>query len=307
MKISTSLFFDRALNQMVTTQNSLAQSQAQLSTGKKVVQVSDAPDEATAIQRLKSVIARQDSFEQAVKTTQNRLNAEETALDATANIMVRMKELTIQALNDTYGPDDREIIAVEMQGLQEDLLSYANTRDANGAYLFSGSRVFTPPFTPNAWGDIVYQGDETVNMVDVGDQRQVRLNRTGTEVFGRVTRDMPDGSTEGRSFFQSIQDLVDAVRASDREAMNRGLGELDDLNQRVAVSQAKVGSAMNVVSNQTAVLEETRLQLKTVLSEIEDLDYTEAVTEMQKRMMALEASQASFAQISRLNLFDYIR
>ena len=307
MKVSTSLFFDRALNQMVTTQNSLAQSQAQLSTGKKVVQVSDAPDEATAIQRLKSVIARQDSFEQAVKTAQNRLNAEETALEATANIMVRMKELTIQALNDTYGPDDREIIAVEMQGLQEDLLSYANTRDANGAYLFSGSRVFTPPFAPNAQGDIVYQGDETVNMVDVGDQRQIRLNRTGTEVFGRVTRDLPDGSTEGRSFFQSVQDLVDAVRTSDREAMNRGLGELDDLNQRVAVSQAKVGSAMNVVSNQTAVLEETRLQLKTVLSEIEDLDYTEAVTEMQKRMMALEASQASFAQISRLNLFDYIR
>ena len=307
MKISTSLFFDRALNQMVTTQNSLAQSQAQLSTGKKVVQVSDAPDEATAIQRLKSVIARQDSFEQAVKTTQNRLNAEETALDATANIMVRMKELTIQALNDTYGPKDREIIAVEMQGLQEDLLSYANTRDVNGAYLFSGSRVFTPPFAANTQGDIVYQGDETVNLVDVGDQRQIRLNRTGTEVFGRVTRDLPDGSTEGRSFFQSVQDLVDAVRTSDREAMNRGLGELDDLNQRVAVSQAKVGSAMNVVSNQTAVLEETRLQLKTVLSEIEDLDYTEAVTEMQKRMMALEASQASFAQISRLNLFDYIR
>jgi len=307
MKVSTNLFFDRALNQMVASQSSLAQSQAQLSTGKKVVQVSDAPDEATAIQRLKSVIARQDSFEQAVKTAQNRLNAEETALEATANIMVRMKELTIQALNDTYGPKDREIIAVEMQGLQEDLLSYANTRDVNGAYLFSGSRVFTPPFAANAQGDIVYQGDETVNLVEVGDQRSLRLNRTGTEVFGRVTRDMPNGSTEGRSFFQSVQDLVDAVRTSDRGAMNRGLAEFDTLNQQVAISQAKVGSAMNVVSNQTAVLEETRLQLKTVLSEIEDLDYTEAVTEMQKRMMALEASQASFAQISRLNLFDYIR
>ncbi|MDP4677720.1 MAG: flagellar hook-associated protein FlgL [Burkholderiaceae bacterium] len=307
MKVSTNLFFDRALNQMVASQSSLAQSQAQLSTGKKVVQVSDAPDEATAIQRLKSVIARQDSFEQAVKTAQNRLNAEETALEATANIMVRMKELTVQALNDTYGPKDREIIAVEMQGLQEDLLSYANTRDVNGAYLFSGSRVFTPPFAANAQGDIVYQGDETVNLVEVGDQRSLRLNRTGTEVFGRVTRDLPNGSTEGRSFFQSVQDLVDAVRTSDRGAMNRGLAEFDTLNQQVAISQAKVGSAMNVVSNQTAVLEETRLQLKTVLSEIEDLDYTEAVTEMQKRMMALEASQASFAQISRLNLFEYIR
>ena len=307
MKVSTGYFFDRALSQMTATQNNLAQSQAQLSTGKKIVQVSDAPDQATAIQRLKSVIARQDSYENAIRTAQNRLNAEETALEATSTILTRFKELSIQALNDTYGPKDREIIALEMQGLQEDLLSYANTQDVNGAYLFSGSRVFTPPFAMNSQGEVTYQGDETVNMVDVGDQRQVRLNRTGTEVFSGISREMPDGSREGRSFCASVQDLIDGVRNSDRQAMDQGLAELDVLSQGVAVSIAKVGSAMNVVQNQTAVLDETRLQLKTVLSEIEDLDYTEAVTEMQKRMMALEASQASFAQISRLNLFEYIR
>jgi len=307
MKVSTSLFFDRALSQMTQTQNSLAQSQAQLSTGKKVVQVSDAPDKATAMQRLKSVITRQDSFESSIKTTQNRLNAEETALKGVTNLLARIKELTIQGLNDTYGPKDREIIAVEMQGLQEDLLSFANTRDANGAYLFSGARVFTPSFGADATGAIVYQGDETVNLVEVGDQRTVKLNRTGTEVFDGIARPQPDGSSQGRSFFQSIQDLVDAVRSSDRNNMNRGLEELDTLSQRVAVSQAKVGSALNVVDNQLAVIDETRLQLKTVLSEIEDLDYNEAITEMQKRMLSLQASQASFAQISRLNLFEYIR
>jgi flagellar hook-associated protein 3 FlgL len=307
MKISTSYFFDRALSQMTGSQNALAQSQTQLSTGKKVVQPSDAPDEASAIQRLKTVIARQDSFERAVQTTENRLKAEETALEASANILIRLKELTIQALNDTYGPKDREIMALEMQGLQEDLLSFANSRDPSGTYLFSGSRTLTPPFAPNAQGDIIYQGDETINLVDVGDQRQVKLNRTGTEVFQRVNRPQPDGTNEGRSFFQSVQDLVDGVRNSDRDAMNRGLGELEQLTQGVAVSQAKVGSAMNVVENQRAVLDETRLQLKTVLSEMEDLDYTEAVTEMQKRMLALQASQAGFAQISRLSLFEYIR
>jgi flagellar hook-associated protein 3 FlgL len=89
--------------------------------------------------------------------------------------------------------------------------------------------------------------------------------------------------------------------------MNRGLGELEGMTQGVVVSQARIGSAMNVVENQRAVLDETRLQLKTVLSQMEDLDYTEAVTEMQKKMLALQASQSSFAQISRLNLFEYIR
>ena len=49
MKISTGYFFDRALSQMTSTQNSLAQAQTQLSTGKKVVQPSDAPDELSLI------------------------------------------------------------------------------------------------------------------------------------------------------------------------------------------------------------------------------------------------------------------
>jgi flagellar hook-associated protein 3 FlgL len=307
MKISTTYLYDRAVAQMTTSQSNLAKSQAQLASGKNVLQPSDAPEEAVSIQRLKSVIARQESFEKAIQTTENRLKTEETALEGVSNLLTRLKELAIQASNDTNGPKDREIIAIEMQGLQEDLLSFANTRDANGAYLFSGSRVFTPAFAQQPDGEVIYQGDETINLVEVGDQRQLRGNRTGTQVFDRVVRTNPDGTQFGVSFFQSVQDLVSAVRTSDRLNINRGIAELTNLSDSVSLSIARVGSDMNVVSGQRAVLEETKLQLQTVLSNAEDLDYTEAVTKMQKQMLALEASQASFAQISRLSLFDYIR
>ena len=307
MKISTSYLYDRAVSQMTTSQTNLAKSQAQLSSGKNVLMPSDSPEEATAIQRLKSVIARQESFERAIDSAENRLKAEEIALDGVSNVLTRLKELSIQASNDTCGPDDRAAIALEMQGLQDDLLSFANTRDVNGAYLFSGSRVTTPAFGRDESGQIVYQGDETVNVVDVGDQRQLRANRTGTQVFERVVRTLPNGEQQGVSFFQSVQDLVQAVQSSDRTGMNRGIAELDRLSQGVALSLAQVGSDANVVDGQRLVLDETRLQLKTVLSKAEDLDYTEAVTKMQKQMLALEASQASFAQISRLSLFEYIR
>jgi flagellar hook-associated protein 3 FlgL len=307
MKVSTSYLYDRAVTQMTTSQTELAKSQAQLSSGKNVLMPSDSPEEATTIQRLKSVIARQESFERAIDSAENRLKAEEIALDGVSNVLTRLKELSIQASNDTYGPDDRAAIALEMQGLQDDLLSFANTRDVNGAYLFSGSRVSTPAFGKDAAGQIVYQGDETVNLVDVGDQRQLRSNRTGTQVFERVVRELPNGDKQGVSFFQSVQDLVKAVQSSDRDGMNQGIRELDRLSQGVALSLAQVGSDANVVDGQRLVLDETRLQLKTVLSKAEDLDYTEAVTKMQKQMLALEASQASFAQISRLSLFEYIR
>ena len=307
MKISTTYLYDRAVNQMTVGQSKLAQSQAQLSSGKNVLRPSDAPEEATSIQRLKSVIARQDSFESAIQSTENRLKSEETALVGLGDVLTRLRELAVQASNDTYGPKDREIIAIEMAGLQEDLLSFANTRDSNGAYLFSGSRVFTQPFAQQEGGQIVYQGDETVNLVEVGDQRQLRANRTGTEIFQRAVRTDPDGNQTGVSFFQSIADLVGSVRVSDHEGIERGLDELITLSDGISLAMARIGSDLNVVDGQRAVLEETRLQLKTVLSQQEDLDYTEAVTKMQKQMLALEASQASFAQISRLSLFEYIR
>ncbi|NBV89608.1 MAG: hypothetical protein EBR88_08880, partial [Betaproteobacteria bacterium] len=156
-------------------------------------------------------------------------------------------------------------------------------------------------------GEVRYQGDETVNLVQVGDQRQLRGNRTGTQVFDRVVRTQPDGTQVGVSFFQSVSDLVSAVRGSDRSGMARGISELESLSQGIALGLARVGSDQNVVESQRAVLDETKLQLKTVLSQAEDLDYTEAVTKMQKQMLALEASQSSFAKISSLSLFEYIR
>ena len=48
-------------------------------------------------------------------------------------------------------------------------------------------------------------------------------------------------------------------------------------------------------------------KVKSTLSEIEDLDYASAVTRMNKEMMALEAAMGSFAKISGMTLFDYIR
>jgi len=48
------------------------------------------------------------------------------------------------------------------------------------------------------------------------------------------------------------------------------------------------------------------LQLKKTKSDIEDLDYTEAITRMNKDQLALEAAQSSFAKISKLSLFNYI-
>jgi flagellar hook-associated protein 3 FlgL len=89
--------------------------------------------------------------------------------------------------------------------------------------------------------------------------------------------------------------------------MQRGLGEVDSLQEGISLAQASVGTDMKVVEQQVNVVQDTTLSLKTTLSNIEDLDYATAITQMNKQMLALEAAQSSFAKISQLSLFNYIK
>ncbi|MEZ7846978.1 MAG: flagellar hook-associated protein FlgL [Polaromonas sp.] len=306
MKISTNALFDRATQQMGNVQASLAKSQAQLASGKQIVTPSDAPNQAASIQRLQSVLNRQDSYGNTLSAVQTRLQGEETALQSVSNLLLRVKEISVQAASDTLGAVDRQALAVEMGGLRDQMLSLANAQDSMGNYLFAGSRVSQPAFAANASGALAYQGDQTRMRVSVGDQRSVQINRSGSDAFVRVVREDATGATSGVGFFQALDELTAAVQSSDRAGMQRGIGEMDDLQSGTSLALAQIGTDMNVVDAQTAVLDETRLSLKTTLSSIKDLDYAEAITQMNKQLLALEAAQSSFGKITKLSLFNYI-
>jgi flagellar hook-associated protein 3 FlgL len=304
MNVSTAYLFDRATDRMSTLQNKLATTQAQLATAKQVLSPSDAPDQAAAIQRLKGEIQRQESHVNTMEVALRRYSAEETALKSSSDILVRLKELALQAANDTYSPSDRKAISVEMEALRNQLLSLGNSRDDGGNYLFSGTRVSTPPFAEDANGRVMYMGDQTRTRIPAGVERDVAYTRSGTDVMARVIR-ADDGSSMG--FFDAIDALIEDTIDGDTSGISTGLDSLDQMISNLTYALAEVGADQNVVQSQLDVLGETALRLKSTLSNIEDLDYAEAVTRMNKEMMAMEAAMGSFAKISGLSLFDYIR
>ena len=307
MKISTNLMFDRAAKQMTSSQTNLAKSQAQLAQGKQIINPSDAPDQASTVQRLKSILSRQDSYQTALNTVQSRLQGEDSTLSSVSDLLIRAKEIAVQANNDTLSPDNRKALGVELQGLRDQMLSLANTRDSSGNFLFGGSKVTQAPFISVAGGSPQYAGDQTRMSVMVGENRSMPINRTGTDAFVPVNRTMPDGTTQGVGFFNVMDDLIKGVNTSDRPKMQGGLGELDTLLGGLSMARANIGSGLKGIDQQTGVIEDTILNLKTTLSSVEDLDYATAITKMNQQMLSLEAAQSSFAKISQLNLFNYIK
>jgi flagellar hook-associated protein 3 FlgL len=306
MKISTSLYFDRATTQLGNVQGELSKTQEQLSVGKQIVKPSDAPDKAALVTRLETELSRQTGYQDTLKSVNVRLTAEETALKNTSDVMFRIKELAVQAANDTLGAEDRKSIALELSNLKDQVLSLANSQDSNGNYLFSGSRTGVPAFSKDASGHVLYQGDQARMKVNVGDSRRMNLNMPGSDVYTRVVRDDGKGGKVGVDFFQALDDMVTAVQAGDQTNMQRGIAEVDTLQNGISEGLGQVGSDLTVVDMQTTVLDQVVLQLQTTRSDVEDLDYTTAITKMNKDQLALEAAQSSFAKISQLSLFKFL-
>jgi len=306
MQISTAFLFDRAATQMSNATSALSKSQAQIATGKQILNASDAPDQAAAIARLQATISRQESYNKALDTLQGRLDLESTTLSSGSDVLVRIKELTVQVNNGTQGTVSRAAIATEIKGLRDQLLSLANTRDTSGNYIFSGSKVGTPAFQTDAQGAVSYAGDQTRMNVAIGDQRAIPLNRPGSDAFVRVVRTDQQGNASGVGFFQSLDDLITSMDNNDKAGMQRGLTEVGALHNGIVLAQADAGTSMKVIEQQGTILGDTNITLKSALSKVQDLDMTTAITNMQKQMVSLEAAQASFAKISQLSLFKYL-
>lgn len=307
MNISTSLLFDRATESMGALQNKLATTQAQLAASKQILAPSDSPDQAAAIQRLRGEIDKQANHKANLQVALRHYAVEETALKSSSDILLHLKELAIQAANDTQGPGSRKAIGTEMKALRDQLLSFGNTRDDSGNYIFSGTRVKTQAFMTNSDGKVSYQGDQTQTVIPAGVERTVSFTRSGTDVFSRVVRTDAQNQTQSIGFFDALDEMISAVDNSQIAGMQQSIADVDQMQNNLTLSLAQSGSDQNIVQSQMDVLDETTLRLKSSLSDVEDLDYATAVTKMNKEMMALQAAMGSFSKISSLTLFDYIR
>ncbi len=183
MTISTALLFDRSVQLMTKQQSDLASIQERVATGKELVRPSDSPELAVNIARIKSTIGQLDGYKSSLNGVNDRLRIEESYLGGAKDVLIKMKQLTLQGSNGSMTGRDREVIAVEIDELTSELKNLANGADANGNFLFGGSRVATAPYKEDEAGVIRYQGDNYRSNIDYTSNRRSSIGRNGLDVF----------------------------------------------------------------------------------------------------------------------------
>lgn len=96
-----------------------------------------------------------------------------------------------------------------------------------------------------------------------------------------------------------------ADRQTREQALGRTLANLDSAQGKLLDTRAGLGARLNQVESAKANNDDFDLVVDTALSELEDLDYAKAISQLTQETFVLEAAQASFSKVSKLSLFNY--
>ena len=190
LRISTAALHDLAIATMLRQQASLARTQNQIATGKRVLTPADDPVAAAQLYELSRTQSQLDQFGSNSGAARGRLQLEEQALADADTLLQRTRELVLQANNPTLSDSDRGSIATELQARVTELQAIANRRDSNSEYLFAGYATRTQPFARDSAGRMAYGGDAGARTQQVDTTQFVSDSDPGADVF----MDVPAGN-----------------------------------------------------------------------------------------------------------------
>lgn len=300
--VSTSAFYDRS-NQSLSSLRARADAlQAAIASGSRLEKGSDDPVAAARLRTL----SREDSIAKidiAVATrASNDLTLTDTTLSSLANSIIRVKELATQAANGVLNSSQRAGIATELEQIRGELIGLANTQASDGRALFGGDIAGGAAYTV-VGGIPSYVGTASASDLPLGDGQSVTRGLTGPEVFNFTG---PAGQTDLFAVVKSLSDALRGGATDPAQAARDTLGTLETGLDTITTQQTVVGARLNWIDLNT----ERRTQLGQLRSKEEanvgGTDLALTVSQLQQTMTVLEASQASFAKLSALSLFDVL-
>ncbi len=190
MRVATAHAFDSSLNALTKRQSEMAESQLQLTTGKRVNRASDDPAAAAQAERALAKSSRADASQRAAESSRNMMSLTEGALGDASELLQQIREALVASGNASYSDAERKNQADKIESLRDQLFAVANRSDGASSYLFGGQGSSQPPFVDTTGGvqfrgvagEISAAGDDRLPLS--ADGRSVWLAaRTGNGVF----------------------------------------------------------------------------------------------------------------------------
>lgn len=182
------------------------------------------------------------------------------------------------------------------------------------------SDTYTISFAPSAGGlDYTVTGAVS-GVVTTGAYRSgdaITFNGASVTITGTpaATDTFTVAPSTSQSVFTTLGNLIVALESNTSQPaaaakytneIGFALRDLDQANDNILRVRSMIGSRMNELESLDSMNQDLQLQYQQTLSNLQDLDYAKAISDLTRKQTDLQAAQQSFAKISQLSLFDYI-
>ena len=222
MTISTKMFNQQTIANLGRLSDQLGGLSDQVASGKKPIRPSTDPIATSKLFAAKDIESGLQRYRGNMGRIESRLADTDLALGQLQNIMIRMKELTIQASNDTLSGADRLSIRKEVTQHKNALLGIANSRDAQGQALFGGYQTKEDPFELGLNGSVSYNGDDGLHSLPVSSSLSIVTGVDGTSSFMRLQTDQGP-----KSVFKIVEELEISLEKSEIHSTSANITSID--------------------------------------------------------------------------------
>lgn len=293
MRIGFAHQYDVYRSDLARTQGQLFESQRRITTGKKILGLSDDPNGATASIGLRRLYSAAEQYSKNLTTAKGFLGMTESTLGEMATLVNRANELAVAGANGTLDQTAREGLIREIAEIQRRLVDLGNTEGPGNRRLFAGQLADTKPF--NVDGDtLVYSGDANDMTVEI----------SATETMTITTQ----LGTALPKIFADLNTLKNHLQSGTTGSISgESIPAMQQASRNLTLMRATVGTRLQTVEQSTAHHTRRMDELTAQISDVEDVDMSEAILDYKMAETAYQAALQSVSMISRLSLMDFMR
>ncbi len=299
---STSAFYDRSMQGMATLRAQAEGLQNSMASGNRLTRSSDDPVAASRLRQLSHADALSTINTANAERATTDLSLTDSALSSFAGYVTRVKELATQAANGTLTAAQRSGIGTEIAAIRGNVLSLANSRDAAGHALFGGETAGAA-YQTDTLGNASYIGTASVSDLPLGDGQAVSRGLTGPEFMNFSVNGNP---TDLLAVLKGLSDDLLGGAANPQGSANAALDVLGQGLDAISTAQTVIGTRLAWIDLTTERRTNLGEMRATEEATVGGTDLAATVAKLQETMTVLQASQASFAKLAGLSLFDLL-
>jgi flagellar hook-associated protein 3 FlgL len=285
---------DTTLTNIERNQQRTTDLQNQLTSGSRITKPSDDPIGTARALNFQQSIDQTTQYLTNIDQASSWLNTADAALSGVNSVLVRARELAVQAANGTLSAQDRTNMLEEVHQLQEQVLDQSHAK-YGAYYLFAGTRSDRP-------GYVLPQSSSTTPAAYQGNQGQVQR-----EVSPNVSMSTSvDAQAAFDPVFDALSALATGLGTNDVSAIGSSLDKLDQGTNSVLNARAQVGAKVNRLDALQQNLQSVKVNLAGLLSSDKDVDMAEAITNFSMAQLVYQASLKASAQTLQPSLLDYL-